>query len=235
LHAIAIATERVRPGKQHVNVTSVPSFAARWLVPRLPAFTALHPNTEVRVDASPGLVDLSNSDFDLAFREGVGKYQGTESRLLFALNVVPVATPAHAKALFGKRGPGWAGARLLHETMYTWWPQWFERAGVTGVDTSHGLYFSHTILALASALQGQGVALAPRFMVEDELAARTLTVVDERELVTGSGYYVVWPMAASRPLSEAAVAFRTWVVDEAARQRARDARSSGVSSRVRAA
>lgn len=240
LRAIAQAAERVRPGKQMVNVTSVPSFAARWLVPRLPAFTALHPNTEVRVDANPGLVDLAQSEFDLAFREGSGKYRGAESRLLFDLNVVPVTAPGYARSLFRKGGPGWAGARLIHESMYTFWPQWLEQAGIPGIDTTRGLYFSHTLLALTSAMQGQGVALAARFMIEEELAAKTLVVLDERELVTGSGYYVVWPLAHLRPLSEAATAFRDWVAGEAERTRAAlasipDARGTASTKKARAA
>lgn len=219
LRAIAMAAERVRPGKQTVMVTSIPSFAARWLVPRLPVFTAEHPNTEVRVDANPAVVDLTHSDCDLALREGAGRYRGTESRLLFELNVLPVATPGYLKELFGRGGRGWAGARLLHESMYSWWPQWFEMNGIAGIDTTRGLYFSHTMLALTAALQGQGVALTPRFLVEEELGSRALSVVDARELVTGSGYYLVWPLGNLRPLSEAATAFRDWVIAEAARTR----------------
>jgi LysR family glycine cleavage system transcriptional activator len=215
LLAIAAAAERARPAK-HVRVTSVPSFAARWLVPRLPSFTSKHPGTEVRVDASPTLVDLPNSDFDLAFREGLGKYRGTESRRLFDLDVVPVAHPAYVKSMLGKRGGGWKDACLLHETIYThWWQQWLEAAGIDGVDASRGLYFSHTMLTLAAAVQRQGIALAPRFMVQDDLDAGVLRVVDERELVTPAGYYVVWPSHAN--LSATASAFREWVIDEAAR------------------
>ena len=65
------------------------------------------------------------------------------------------------------------------------------------MDTSRGLYFSHTMLTLAAATQKQGIALAPRFMIEDYLASGTLAIVDERELVTPAGYYVVWPTRAN--------------------------------------
>ena len=214
LLAIAAAAERARPTKD-VRVTCVPSFAALWLVPRLPSFTSKHPGIEVRVDASPTLVDLPNSDFDMAFREGLGKYRDTESRRLFDVNVVPVAHPAYVKSTFGKRGRGWRDACLLHETLFNEWPQWLEMAGIGGVDTARGLYFSHTMLTLAAAAQKQGIALAPRFMIEDDLAAGTLAIVDERELVTPTGYYVVWPTRAN--LSIMAKAFREWVIDEAAR------------------
>lgn len=214
LRAIATAAERARSNKQSVHVTSVPSFAARWVVPRLPSFIASHPNTEVRVDANPALIDLSQGEYDLGVRLGGGKYRGADSHLLFPVNLVPVASPAYRQTIFGPKGPGWPGARLIHESPDDFWFQWLEMAGVTGMDVARGLYFSHTILALSSTLQGQGVTLVPRFMVREELDSGTLEVVDTRELKTGSGYYLAWSLVHG-PLSDAATAFRDWLIEEA--------------------
>ncbi len=220
LRAIAMAASQVAQRKHTVTVSTVQSFAVRWLVPRLPNFTAANPNTEVRVDANPALLDPQNGDFELGIREGGGRYRGAESRHLLDLNVIPVTTPAYAAQVFGRRKPGWPEARLLHESYYTWWPQWFEMAGITGIDTAKGLYFSHTMLALASAMQGQGIALTPRYFVEEELDDKRLVIVDARELVTGIGYWIAWPHGQGRTLSPAATAFRDWVIAEADKQRA---------------
>jgi len=70
LRAIALAAERVRPGRRVVQVTVVQSFGSRWLMPRLQKFTAREPEIEVRIDASPVLADLARDPFDLAIREG---------------------------------------------------------------------------------------------------------------------------------------------------------------------
>ena len=72
LRAIALAAERVRPGRRVVQVTVVQSFGSRWLMPRLASFTARAPEIEVRIDASPVLADLARDPFDLAIREGRG-------------------------------------------------------------------------------------------------------------------------------------------------------------------
>ena len=93
LRAIAMAAERVRPGRRVVQVTVVPSFGSRWLVPRLPRFVARAPEIEVRIDAAPALADLAKDPFDLAIREGGGVYPEAECALLFALALVPVASP----------------------------------------------------------------------------------------------------------------------------------------------
>ena len=99
LRAIALAAERVRPGRRVVQVTVVQSFGSRWLMPRLASFTARAPEIEVRIDASPVLADLARDPFDLAIREGRGVYPDAESVRLFPLEFVPVASPAVARAV----------------------------------------------------------------------------------------------------------------------------------------
>src|SRR4051812_11171936 len=91
LRAIALAADRVRPGRRVVQVTVVQSFGSRWLMPRLNKFTAREPEIEVRIDASPALADLARDPFDLAMREGRGVYPEAESVRLFALEFYPMA------------------------------------------------------------------------------------------------------------------------------------------------
>jgi LysR family transcriptional regulator, glycine cleavage system transcriptional activator len=216
LRAIALAAERVRPGRRVVQVTVVQSFGSRWLVPRLTRFTAREPEIEVRIDASPALADLARDPFDLAIREGSGVYPEAESVRLFPLEFVPVASPAVAKSL-RRRGGGidWSRARLLHEVTYDYWPDWIAMAGVTGIDVARGLFFSHTMMALDAASEGQGVALAPPPFAERELAGGALEVLDARAHAPGTGVYLAWPRRGLRTLSPAATAFRDWVIEEA--------------------
>jgi LysR family transcriptional regulator, glycine cleavage system transcriptional activator len=216
LRAIALAAERVRPGRRVVQVTVVQSFGSRWLMPRLTKFTAREPEIEVRIDASPVLADFARDPFDLAIREGRGVYPEAESVRLFPLEFVPVASPAVARALSRRNGTlDWSRARLLHEVSYDYWPDWIAAAGVTDVDVARGLFFSHTMLALDAACEGQGVALAPLCLADRELARGALAIVDPRPFAPGTGIYLAWPRRGLRTLSPAAVAFRDWLIEEA--------------------
>ena len=94
LRAIALAAERVRPGRRVVQVTVVQSFGSRWLMPRLHKFTAREPEIEVRIDASPVLADLARDPFDLAIREGRGVYPEAESRSALRARILPGGEPA---------------------------------------------------------------------------------------------------------------------------------------------
>ena len=109
----------------------------------------------------------------------------------------------------------WSRARLLHEVTYDYWPDWMAMAGIADVDVARGLFFSHTMLALDAAVEGQGVALAPPPLAERELARGALEVVDARPFVPGTGFYLCWPRRQLRSLSKAATAFRDWVIEEA--------------------
>jgi len=216
LRAIALAAERVRPGRRVVQVTVVQSFGSRWLMPRLNKFTAREPEIEVRIDASPALADLARDPFDLAIREGRGVYPEADSVRLFVLEFFPMASPAVARKMRRRNGTiDWSRARLLHEVSYDYWPDWIAMAGAADIDVARGLFFSHTMLALDAAIEGQGVALVPPPLAVRELARGALEIVDPRGFVPGTGIYLAWPRKGLRTLSAAATAFRDWVIEEA--------------------
>lgn len=216
LEAIALAAERMRPGRKTVNVTVAQSLSARWLLPRLPHFMRRHPDVEVRIDANRAVVDLSKGPFDLALRLGSGRYRGTESALLFAGDLYALASPDCVRGLRGARGAiDWRKARLLHEVGNDRWPDWFGALRVDGVDLSRGLYFSHTMMALEAAVQGQGVALAPLAFAQRELTEGTLQRVVEPHIDAGEAAYVVWPSASVRRIAPAAAVLRDWLLEQA--------------------
>ena len=213
LRGIAQAAERVRPHADQVLITVSPDFASRWLIPRLPNFMQKRPAVEVRVDASFALADFERDNFDLGIRYGTGHYPRLEIRLLFAHRVAPVCSHAYYARHFDGAAPGkaWQGVRLLHENPpYDLWPQWLAAQGLDDVDAGAGLYFSHGLLAVPAAIEGEGVVLQPPQYVDRELRSGALVAVGSEEFVSGHGYYLVWP---KRPLRPAAEWFRDWVID----------------------
>jgi LysR family glycine cleavage system transcriptional activator len=221
LRAIAQAADELRPQGRRVRVSTVPSFAVRWLVPRLKHFTALHPQVQIEVGADPRVVNLDDGEYDLAIREGLGRYPGLETRLLLPLHAVPVCTPGYRRRVFGRAvgqavARGWPKARLLHEVGHGWWAPWLAQAGIQGVDVASGLHFSHTVMTIAAALDDQGVALVPRIFVEEELADGRLVAVNSTPYVTGVGLYLAWSVARAQALSPAALLFRDWLLAEGA-------------------
>ena len=218
----AVAAMRPQAGGGLLTVSAAPSFAARWLVPRLERFHERHPEVDIRLDASERLVDFRADGVDLALRYGRGVYPGLESVCLIETVAFPVCSPALLE-----RGPSLARPEDLarHTLLHVhWkleddaapnWRMWLRAAGVGGVDTSRGPRFSTDAMAIEAALAGQGVALAISQLVERDLADGRLVrpFPPSVQEATDFCYYLVYPPGKGR---DARVrAFREWIVDEA--------------------
>lgn len=198
-----------------LTVSVLPSFAAKWLVPRLHKFRDQYPDVDVRVSAFEWPVDFSRDEVDLAIRYGRGKWAGLQADPLLTEDVFPVCSPDLVKGARPLRRP----ADLRHHTLlhddYSRedWRIWLKAADVKGVDPRRGLSFSHTSIMLEAAESGQGVALGRTPLVADDLARGRLVKPFDISLPADYAYYVVCPVeAADRPKI---VAFREWLLAEA--------------------
>lgn len=211
---------------QVLTVSTIPSFASGWLIPRLGSLRLRRPDLEIRISVSAELVDFARDDIDVAIRSGRGVYPGLRSDLLMEEVWFPVC---HADLLKDPERPLREPADLKRHTLihevnddlhgYMNWARWLSALGVTGVDTAHGPRFSHTFLALQAAAAGQGVALASNVLVDEYLQVGRLVRPFAHELKGNYQYFLVCPeAAAARP---AIAAFRAWLLDEAAAQGAK--------------
>jgi LysR family glycine cleavage system transcriptional activator len=220
---------RRRRGTDQLVVSVPPTFAARWLVPRLGRFQTRHPEIELRLDANNRLVDFARDDVDVGVRFGGGVYPGLVAECLLGQRVFPVCSPALLEGHPPLREPD----DLRHHTLVHHqhpdaaevdpaWAMWLEAAGVAGVDATRGPRFSTYGLATDAAAGGQGVALGDDVLVADDLASGRLVrpFAAEAGRPSAFGYFVVYP--EDRGDDPNIAAFSAWLHAEAAAFTSRD-------------
>ncbi len=197
-----------------LTVSVLPSFAAKWLVPRLGGFREAHPDIDVHVAPSDHLVDFARENVDLAMRYGQGNWPGLRADRLMTEEVFPVCSPNLAQGPRRLRSPDdLRHHTLLHDDMRIDWRMWLLAAGVEGIDTRRGPTFTDSSMVVQAAVAGQGVALGRSALAAADLAAGRLVKPFDISLPAAVAYYVVCPEAtAERPKI---VAFRDWVIAEA--------------------
>lgn len=198
-----------------LTISTVATFAASWLVPRLGAFKQLHPGIEIRVEATAALTDLRRERVDIALRHGLGDYPGLESVRLMAPVLVPVASPRLVAPGAIREPADCLDHPLLHDSDRADWPLWLAACGVAAdARAERGNAFDDDFLLIRAAESGQGLALVPQQYAQQEIAAGRLAQVLDKPWPARFAYYAVTlPGAAQRP---AVRAFLDWIIVAAA-------------------
>jgi LysR family transcriptional regulator, glycine cleavage system transcriptional activator len=216
---LGLAVERLQAGggTGTLTVSTIPSFAAKWLVPRLGRFRQAHPEIDIRLGASLRLVDFAREDVDLGIRLGRGGYAGLRADRLLAEAIFPVCSPRLLEGPHPLRTPDdLCHHTLLHDDDTHAWRLWLEIARAGGIDAERGPVFDDSSMLLQAAIDGQGVALGRRALAAADLAAGRLMRPFDVPLPYDLAYYIVCPEAtAERPKVRA---FRAWILAEAAAQ-----------------
>lgn len=210
LQDIAAATAAVREARSPfaVTISTTPSFAARWLLPRLPALERAHPRIELSVVVNQRLDDLAGANIDLAVRMGAGPWPGLHCEPLMDDVLYPVLSPALWKTSGRPAKPAeLARLRLLHDRdPQAGWERWRQAFGPPELALQRGPRFASSDLLLRAALQGQGIALARGQLAQDEVAAGTLLrPFGERELRVPDAYWIVRAEGSPRHAVDAVV------------------------------
>lgn len=188
-----------------LTVGVVGTFAVGWLLERLDGFTQAYPHIDLRILTNNNRVDLAGEGLDLAIRFGDGAWHGTQADRIMEAPLTPLCTPAIAERL--DRPEALARENLLRSYRADEWPRWFAAAELD-CPTLRGPVFDSSVLMIASALAGRGVALAPAQMFENELAAERLVRPFPTQVNSGA-YWLTRTM--SRRDTPAMRAFRDWL------------------------
>lgn len=187
-------TEQLTRRRQHKRLTlsTIPSFAARWLVPRLVDFYRQCPEIDLRIEVSVELNDLARDGIDLAVRYGHGNWPGLNSEVLFRPRYIPVCSPELARHV--NKAEDLLQLRLLHHDGTEQWRHWFKSAGLANIpEWPEGIRVSEFNVLLQAALEGCGVCLAPELIVADDLRARRLVMPVDHVLDAAEAYYIACP------------------------------------------
>jgi LysR family glycine cleavage system transcriptional activator len=187
-----------------------PTFAIRWLIPRLAAFHKLEPNIDVRITTGGAAAPFAD-DWTCGIKLGHGNWPDLIAEPLFAADLVPVSAPTLAAEL--KTPADLADATLLQVTHAPDdWPRWLAAAGVARA-ASAGPRFEYYGQALQAAADGLGVAMGIRPYIDDDIAAGRLVAPFALSVPKGESWYLVYKKA--RRDEAGFTAFRGWVMDAA--------------------
>lgn len=192
-----------------VTVGVVGTFATRWLLPRLDAFTTAHPRIDIRLHTNNNRVDLAGEGLDCAIRFGDGSWHATEATQLFAAPLTPLCTAALAKKL--RKPTDLRRETLLRSYRPDEWSRWFDAAGCVGPKINGPLFDSSVTMAEA-AVRGLGVALLPAVMFAEDIRRRRLARPFNLEISLGS-YWIT--SLRSKPCTAAVESFKAWLLAEA--------------------
>ena len=207
--AVREITDRSNP--RQLRLSTLPSFAGRWLLPRIARFLKAHPDIDLEVRSSNGLVDFRRDNVDIAIRHGLGQWPGTLAEHLLDDTSFPVCSPKLANGKLPKRPADLANFTLLRGEGEQWKP-WFEAAGLDWPEPTRGPLYSDSSHMLQAAIEGQGVAIARSSLLADDLKNGVLVQLFDVIVPMPRKYYLVYPprMKDSPKLD----AFRKWLREE---------------------
>ena len=196
-----------------------PSFAAKWLIPRLPRLREQCPEIEVRIACASQLIDFGTQDVDVAIRFGKGRYPGLHADLLMTTEFFPVCSPALADGSSRLLVPDdLRHFTLLHDEIpaalptLPSWKTWLAAAGAKLVDPGNGPRFDTSFLTLDLAIAGKGVALGLSALAAQDLAEGRLVRPFACSLPTEFSFFLVCPETS---LGQPKIrAFRAWLLQE---------------------
>jgi LysR family glycine cleavage system transcriptional activator len=216
LDEIAQAADSMRTRRDdRLSVSVLPSFASRWLMPRLIRFMDANPGIEVNVNATTALADFAADEIDVAIRFGVGPWPPLACEKFLEDEYFVVASPRFNRGKLPRAPRDLLTSGIIREDR-DYWPQWFEKAGVPLEEAraARGPIFNDSTFALQAAARGEGIALARASIVQEDLERGILKRLFDIAVPSRERYWFVSPKETAELAK--VKAFRKWVKDELA-------------------
>lgn len=211
------ATSRIMAcgGKTNLlNLAVLPTFATRWLMPRLNDFLEKHPGVTINLATRLVPFDFGIEPFDAAIHYGSSHWPGAVAHHLLDEITVPVCSPKLKREGRIKRPADLMRTVLLHQTTRTEaWSEWFQMMSVEGPQALRGPRFEQFAMITQAAICDLGVALLPKLLIEEELVTGKLVLLFDRPIRSTNAYYLVVPEPKTASILPAA--FAQWVIGQA--------------------
>jgi LysR family glycine cleavage system transcriptional activator len=221
---LAEAIEHLTSEKESglLTVNTAPTFAAKWLLQRLPGFSEKHPDIDLRLDASLVPREFFRDNIDVSIRLSQGDYPGLHVSRVFGEEFIPVCSPNLVASGVSLNTPDdLKNHRLLHvewgllKIAMPDWAMWMETAGVKGIKLNHGQRFTVESMAIDAAINGHGVALVSYHAVAEDLKAGRLVKIFDLAIPAEFSYWLVCPREYLRRAKVRV--FCEWLLEEAAK------------------
>lgn len=213
---IAEAADAIKASARHkrLTISTLPSFAARWLAPRLGKFIDLHPETEVVLQSSGHLADFYREPVDVGIRFGAGHYPGLVAEKLMGDYYFVAASPRYNAGKLPASPHELGSYTLLRSDDDEPWMPWFKAAGVNLAEPTGGVLFQDLSMLVRLACSGEGVALVRHVVAAQEIKSGELVQLFDVTIPSRFSYYFVCaPHALQKPQ---VLAFRDWLRNEIA-------------------
>lgn len=200
-------------------INTIATFASHWLARRLGTFQLRHPAIAVRLSTSEALIDFTRESVDVAIRSGDGNWRGLIADKLLDVDFTPMLSPKLAESIGGIHKPEDLMKLPIIGATDPWWQIWFKAAGLTdlGLESRPRSQYGSQTFEASAAMAGQGVAILTPAFYGDELAQGRLYQPFERTCSDDRGYWLVY--AENRRNVPKIKAFRSWILEEIARDR----------------
>jgi LysR family glycine cleavage system transcriptional activator len=220
-HEVELAVRGIeeKGNRNRLRINVPPTFARRWLMPRLPGLRRAHPELDVSLGTRLSDSLAERGLLDCAIRFGDGEWPMLKATRLMTERHIAVCAPALLQGIDRDRPADLSRFTFLHvlasdDRRYLTWRHWLNAAGLDEVDTRGGLEFDLLDLAIEAACDGLGVSVVDRFMVERELASGRLVQLLDVEV---DGHESYWLVTRAEQEDSANVAlFRAWLTAEVA-------------------